>query len=346
MDKKEKLLTISIAAYHVEKYLAKCLESFAYRDLEEELEVLVINDGSGDAINAIAMEYVTKYPKIFHLIDKKNGGHGSTVNRGIKEANGRFFKTVDGDDLVAKEGLYHLIDLLKRTDADVVVSDYETFDDRTGQTLEHIVMSPKECISGNSYVWSDVCQKQYFVMHSITYRTSLLKENPISFSEHCFYVDAQYCLFPVPWIRKAAFLKETVYRYRLGMTTQSMDICNMQKNCAQHEKVLDSLLKCYRSYETIVDTAAKAYMQKGCAKFFVSQIKIYLSFCPDKERKQQIVKLDQKLKKEFPAIYDAVANKSVRLLRKCHYHIYTIASIACRRAYGLKGVHYDKKSDL
>ena len=71
MDKKEKLLTISIAAYHVEKYLAKCLESFAYRDLEEELEVLVINDGSGDAINAIAMEYVTKYPKIFHLIDKK-----------------------------------------------------------------------------------------------------------------------------------------------------------------------------------------------------------------------------------------------------------------------------------
>ena len=92
MDKKEKLLTISIAAYHVEKYLAKCLESFAYRDLEEELEVLVINDGSGDAINAIAMEYVTKYPKIFHLIDKKNGGHGSTVNRGIKEANGRFLK--------------------------------------------------------------------------------------------------------------------------------------------------------------------------------------------------------------------------------------------------------------
>lgn len=156
---------------------------------------------------------------------------------------------------------------------------YETFDDRTGQTLERIVMSPKECISGNSYVWSDVCQKQYFVMHSITYRTSLLKENPISFSEHCFYVDAQYCLFPVPWIRKAAFLKETVYRYRLGMTTQSMDICNMQKNCAQHEKVLDSLLKCYRSYEAIVDTAAKAYMQKGCAKFFVSQIKIYLSFC-------------------------------------------------------------------
>ena len=74
-----------------------------------------------------------------------------------------------------------MIDLLKRTDADVVVSDYETFDDRTGQTLERIVMSPKECISGNSYVWSDVCQKQYFVMHSITYRTSLLKENPMLF---------------------------------------------------------------------------------------------------------------------------------------------------------------------
>ena len=85
MDKKEKLLTISIAAYHVEKYLAKCLESFAYRDLEEELEVLVINDGSGDAINAIAMAYVTKYPKIFHLIDKKNGGRFIPFDRSFEK---------------------------------------------------------------------------------------------------------------------------------------------------------------------------------------------------------------------------------------------------------------------
>ena len=59
----------------------------------------------------------------------------------------------------------------------------------------------------------------------------------------------------------------------------------MQKIVHKYEKVLDSLLKCYRSYEAIVDTAAKAYMQKGCAKFFVSQIKIYLSFCPDKRKK-------------------------------------------------------------
>lgn len=91
MDKKEKLLTISIAAYHVEKYLAKCLESFAYRDLEEELEVLVINDGSGDAINAIAMEYVTKYPKIFHLIDKKTEVMDRQSSDGSK-SNGRFLK--------------------------------------------------------------------------------------------------------------------------------------------------------------------------------------------------------------------------------------------------------------
>ena len=208
MDKKEKLQPYRSQHIMLKIFWQKCLESFAYRDLEEELEVLVINDGSGDAINAIAMEYVTKYPKIFHLIDKKNGGHGSTVNRGIKEANGRFFKTVDGDDLVAKEGLYHLIDLLKRTDADVVVSDYETFDDRTGQTLERIVMSPKECISGNSYVWSDVCQKQYFVMHSITYRTSLLKEKIRSVFRTLFSKCRCTILsVSVPWIRKSRFFK-------------------------------------------------------------------------------------------------------------------------------------------
>lgn len=346
MKKEEKILTISIAAYHVEQYLADCLASFAYEELQDDLEVLVINDGSGEKINAIAMEYVEKYPKIYRLIDKENGGHGSTVNRGIKEAGGRFFKTVDGDDLVTKDGLYHLIELLKRTDADLIVSDYETFDDQSGKTIEHIDAVPEECTSKESYPWTKICQNTYFVMHSITYRTSLLKENGILLSEHCFYVDAQYCLFPVPWIHKAAFLKETVYRYRLGMTTQSMDIRNMQKNCAQHEKVLESLLKCYRSYEAIVDTATKEYMQRGCAKFLVSQIKIYLSFLPDKYQKQKIVTLDQRVKKEFAAIYRAVNNQSVWLLRKCHYHIYRIASLACRKAYGLKGVHHDKKSDI
>ena len=100
-----KLLTVSIAAYHVEDYLRETLDSFLIPEVTDQLEVLIVNDGSGEGVNEIAREYQTNYPDVFRLIDKENGGHGSTVNRGIEEAAGRYFKTVDGDDYVSAEGL-------------------------------------------------------------------------------------------------------------------------------------------------------------------------------------------------------------------------------------------------
>ena len=100
-----KLLTVSIAAYHVEDYLRETLDSFLIPEVTDQLEVLIVNDGSGEGVNEIAREYQTNYPDVFRLIDKENGGHGSTVNRGIEEAAGKYFKTVDGDDYVSAEGL-------------------------------------------------------------------------------------------------------------------------------------------------------------------------------------------------------------------------------------------------
>ena len=89
-----KLLTVSIAAYHVEDYLRETLDSFLIPEVTDQLEVLIVNDGSGEGVNEIAREYQTNYPDVFRLIDKENGGHGSTVNRGIEEAAGKYFKTV------------------------------------------------------------------------------------------------------------------------------------------------------------------------------------------------------------------------------------------------------------
>ena len=65
-----KQLTISIAAYHVEKYLPETLDCFLIPEVKEQLEVLIINDGSGEGINEIAREYEKKCPEVFRLIDK------------------------------------------------------------------------------------------------------------------------------------------------------------------------------------------------------------------------------------------------------------------------------------
>ena len=65
-----KLLTVSIAAYHVEDYLRETLDSFLIPEVTDQLEVLIVNDGSGEGVNEIAREYQTNYPDVFRLIDK------------------------------------------------------------------------------------------------------------------------------------------------------------------------------------------------------------------------------------------------------------------------------------
>ena len=93
-----KLLSIAIPSYNSEGYLANCIESLLPGG--EDVEILIINDGSTDATAAIADEYAAKYPTIVKAVHKENGGHGSAVNMGIDKATGLYFKVVDSDDWV------------------------------------------------------------------------------------------------------------------------------------------------------------------------------------------------------------------------------------------------------
>lgn len=333
----KKILTISVAAYHVEKYLAECLNSFTSPDLADSLEVLIINDGSGEEINTIAKSFVEKFPSVFRLIDKENGGHGSTVNRGIQEATAIYFKTVDGDDFVQPEGLRDLICFLKNTTADLVVTNYQCFDNNNGKVLaeEKNTFTDKQC--RKIYSFDEISDKVYINMHAATFRTSILKNMERRLDEHCFYVDAEYILYPIPYVKTVAFLEKTVYMYRLGMTTQSMDILNMQKNCKHHETVLQHLLDfyddCCKNENTSISFAHKKYIEKGIARIVTSQIKIYLSYPSDKMYKEKIKALDSCMKTTHFNIYQNMTNIAIKLLRYSKYHLYRLASLACKKAY-------------
>lgn len=331
-----KILTISVAAYRVEKYLAQCLDSFLVPDAENRLEVLIINDGSGEGVNAIARRYEEKHPGIFRLIDKENGGHGSTINRGIEEAAGKYFKTVDGDDWVQKKGLQELLRFLEQTDADLVVTDYQCVDDANQQVVDEQRYDFDGRQYEHVYNWEDISDRIYVNMHAAAFRTSLLKGLGRKLDEHCFYVDAEYILYPVPYIQTVAFLEHPVYMYRLGMTTQSMDIRNMQKNCSHHEKVLTHLLDFYKECRPGLSPTRRRYIAKGIARILVSQFKIYLSFPASPEHKEQICRLDRRIKNDYPEVYSCVSNLAVRMLRFSRYHLYKIASAACRNAYHCK----------
>ena len=127
---KSKVLSVVVPAYNAQAYIRENLDSFCIPGIMDDIEVLIINDGSDDDTESISSEYVEKYPDTFRLFNKENGGHGSGINYGIKYAKGKYFKVVDADDAVGKEAFINLVKCLGSCDSDIVYSGfYWAYDD-------------------------------------------------------------------------------------------------------------------------------------------------------------------------------------------------------------------------
>ena len=257
-----KLLTIVVPSYNVEKYLRQTIESFLDERVIERIEVLIVDDGSQDETAKIAMEYRTKFPNSIRLISKENGGHGSTINRGIQEASGKYFKVVDGDDWVNTEDFVKLVEKLKNCNSDYVVTNYYEVNDNTGE------LTPKSYPAlrrEGEQKFEEIAHRVQMGMHSLTIKTKLLKENKIQLDEHCFYVDVEYILFPVPYVHTVEYFELFVYMYRLAQATQSVSMSGYQKHMQNHIDVIMHLTDFLEAYRGKVgDRQNRIYRKKNC----------------------------------------------------------------------------------
>lgn len=341
-----KILSIAVAAYQVEAYLEQTLLSMLLPEIMDDIEILVVDDGSTDGTTNIASHFQERYPDTVRFIRQENGGHGAAVERGIQEASALYFKTIDGDDWVDKKGIIALVQYLKQCDrVDVVCTPYEWVDHNTGKPIKKFTCEFDGCTFEKIYSFTEVCDEIYVNMHAMTCRTRLIQECMPPIDHHCFYVDAEYVLLPVPYIQTIAFLGCSVYQYRLGTDGQSMNLHNMQKNCSHHERVLERILDAYKEQrETTVSmwkhgaedevdrqAALCRYLAKGAAKLAASQMKIYLSFPASSKEKDKILRLDTRLRQGFPEVYEANTNRAVNLLRRSRYRLYPLASRMVRR---------------
>lgn len=232
-----KLLSIAMPSYNVAQYLRQGLDSLCDARLASDVEVLVVNDGSLDDTAVIAQEYVERMPELFRLINKENGGHGSAVNAGIAQASGTFFRVVDGDDWVNAEGLLKVLDALRSTDADIVVD--ERCDVDMTSRAETLRTLPQALQAGDSLSFDEICDnpvcEDYFTIHTMNIRTSLLRERQVRLHEGIFYVDLQYCVLATAFADKVQFVEEQVYYYLLGNANQSVSYANYAKRYAHHE---------------------------------------------------------------------------------------------------------------
>lgn len=321
-----KTLTISIAAYNAEKYIERCLKSFVNSSVLEDLEIIVVDDGSTDSTAYIARKYCNLYPKSIYLVNKSNGGHGSTINQGILEAKGKFFKTVDADDWVDIDGINQLVDALKRINADLVINPYMIVNEKEEVTNEiNIVDNNGNVIYGKEYSVNEIGKYITIAMHAVTFRTDVLKSLELKISEKCFYVDTEYTVFPLIHVNTVCVLEFPVYMYLLGTQEQSMNMKNMIKRRDQHLKVLIRVMEFYMQRKDEMGDGVKAMIIDRLIDITRMHYVILFSLDDLAVGKNEVIQFDEMLKSLSEEMYDKVLSKKhnsmtlLSLLRKRHF---------------------------
>lgn len=254
----DKILSISIPSYNIEQYIDECISSFIDERIIDKIEVIIVNDGSKDSTLSKANEWKAKYPESIVVIDKENGGHGSTINAAIKVAKGKYFKNVDGDDWVDTEEFVKFVNKLENIDVDLVLTDYNKVyqESKTikSYSMKEVHNYPEEEVFPVEYMFN---LKSFQAMHTITYRTRILKDNNIRLSEKCFYVDIQFNIFPMQYVKTAYYMPLNVYQYRLEREGQSVSVEGYIKHFDDHPVVFRTVADLYRD---ITDPDYKKYV--------------------------------------------------------------------------------------
>ncbi len=330
----EKVLSVTIPSYNVEKFLENTLDSFVIKSVLQDIEILIVDDGSKDKTAEIAKHYEVQYPDTFRLISKENGGHGSTINVGIQEAHGKYFKVVDGDDWVDTEGFVTLVNALKSCDSDFVFTNYYEYYEDVGETKP---VAFNYLVPNREYAFADVCEQKLLPMHALVIKTSILKENQIRLDEKCFYVDVEYVLFPVPYVKTVTFFDCYVYMYRLALDTQSVSIKGFQKHKDDHTRVCLHLLDFAREYKNQPNAVPQYvnYIETRVAEIVRTQSTIYSSFpWKDKAVIAEFKDFDAKVKAANPDVYvrSGQISKKLMLLRKTNFRFYKLIQYLSQKA--------------
>ncbi len=222
-----KLLSVAVPCYNSAAYMSRAIETLLSGG--DNMEIIIVDDGSKDDTEKIGLDYQEKYPDIVRVISQENGGHGEAVNTGLANATGLYFKVVDSDDWVNEKALEEVINKLKELIADGNSPDlflanyvYEKVGAKRKKVINYNWALPKNKI----FTWDEIMhfrQSQNILMHSTIYRTKLLRDCGMKLPKHTFYVDNIFVYQPLPYVKTLYYMDENLYRYFIGREDQSVN---------------------------------------------------------------------------------------------------------------------------
>lgn len=286
-----KYITFAIPCYNSQDYMERAVESVLKGG--KDVEIIIVNDGSKDGTEEIGKRYEREYPDIVRVISQENGGHGEAVNTGLLHATGKYFKVVDSDDWLDEEALIQVLNQMKSfeekdEEVDMFISNYvyEKVGAGHKKVIHYRNCLPQERIFG----WNDLGHfrvDQYILMHSVIYRTELLKLCQLRLPKHTFYVDNIFVFEPLPYVKKMYYINTNFYRYFIGRDDQSVNETVMISRIDQQLRVTRRMVDFYTE-QKISNQKCRMYMRNYLRIMMeVSSIFLILSGTPENLAKKQ-----------------------------------------------------------
>lgn len=325
-----KLITFTVPCYNSEGYMRKCVDSLLTGG--EDVEIVIVNDGSKDGTLAIAREYEERYPSIVRVVDKENGGHGSGVNAGLSLAEGLYYKVVDSDDWAGVGALKTLLAQIKEhmkahTLPDLYIVNYVY--EHAADNTSHVMRYNKKFPVGKIVGW-DRMKKFHFahmlLMHALVFRTDVLHKSGLKLPEHTFYVDDIFSYNPLTFAKTVCCLDIDFYRYFIGRADQSVNIANMVKRYEQMIRVMLTMTD-FRTYGEIMAQVRglRRYLFHALANYMMT---CQLFICGEDTPERR---------KAYQEMWRHIKQHDKKLYAKLRYRTYVLSSTLL--PYKLKGVY-------
>ncbi len=282
-----KLLSVIIPTYNMAELLPRCLQSLLDSPCKEELDVIVVNDGSKDNSLEVAMDFQRRYPGIVNVIDKPNGNYGSTINAALPVAKGKYVKILDSDDWFDTQALTQFLAALTSLQTDMAVTHFTQIGgggDR--EVVRYNTMGREPYQYGKVYNMDDVLKDGYirfFLMHAVAYRIQLLRDMNYRQTEGISYTDTEWVTYPVYFVQKIVFLDINLYQYNLAREGQTMSPAVRSKSVGQLDKMNDQLMAYYAEHIGDVSPVRRAFLKQHHENILRILYKVFLLDTPRKD---------------------------------------------------------------
>lgn len=339
-DKEMKLLSVAIPCYNSEAYMSHAIETLLSGG--DDMEIIIVDDGSSDNTLSIAREYEEKYPSIIKAVHQENGGHGEAVNTGLKNATGLYFKVVDSDDWVDEDALQKVLNLLRQmveesTKLDMLIANYVY--EKTSLNKRKVIDYKGALPEDKLITWSDTKHfknSQNILMHSVIYRTKMLKDCGLTLPKHTFYVDNIFVYYPLPFVKTMYYLNVDLYRYYIGREDQSVNEKVMMGRIDQQLRVNKYMIDCH-DLTKIKNRRLRNYM----VKYLVMMMTVSTVFLVKDGSEEALAKkeelwkyLEKKNKRLYQEVNKYFLGKSMQMTSKTGRRIIVWGYHISRKIYG------------